>query len=300
MMSDDEENQFPGFQDVTTKELVKQMADQNKRLLQLLERLSTQPAASASNPAPVNVQLQQRRPEQIIESLSSVIKEFSYDPEAGMTFDRWYNKYDDLFEEDGKELNDAAKIRLLLRSLSVPVHEQFISYLLPKRPRDFTFKEVVSKLKAIFGVQRSLFSKRYDCLRLSKNDSDDYITFASLVNRHCEEFELPRLTIDQFKALVFICGLQSPKESEVRTRLLSKLESEGSKSTSRHSSANASGCRISSTTLPWLKIHPLHRYKQLRHTNDTNRRSPAHLKVQSHRQTQCHPLLVGSAEQCTS
>lgn len=219
---DDQQKDFPGFKDPATQELLKQMADNNARLLQLLERLSTQPAAQTANPAPV-----QRRPEQIIESLSSVIKEFCYDPEAGMTFDRWYNKYDDLFEEDGKELNDAAKIRLLLRSLSVPVHEKFLSYLLPKHPRDYKFKEVVDKLKAIFGVNRSLFSKRYDCLRLAKSDADDYITFASLVNRHCEEFELPQLKIDQFKALVFICGLQSSKEAEVRTRLLSKLEAEG-------------------------------------------------------------------------
>lgn len=143
-----------------------------------------------------------------------------------MTFDRWFNKYEDLFRADGRELDDAAKIRLLLRSLSVPVHEKFTNYLLPQHPRELTFDQVVQKMKVIFGHQKSVFSKRYDCLRVVKNDADDYVTFAGIVNRHCEEFDLANLTIDQFKALIFICGMQSSREAEVRTRLLSKLESE--------------------------------------------------------------------------
>lgn len=211
-----ESDDFPGFEEIPTQELLKQMADQNSRLLLILERLSSQQTAPAAK----------RSAEQIIESLSSTIKEFCFDPAAGMTFDRWFNKYEDLFSADGRELDDAAKIRLLLRSLSVPVHEKFTNYLLPQHPRDFTFDQVVQKLKTVFGQQKSLFSKRYDCLRVVKSDADDYVTYAGIVNRQCEDFDLANLTIDQFKALIFICGMQSSREAEVRIRLLSKLESE--------------------------------------------------------------------------
>lgn len=218
-MSTDEENEeFSGFPEVSNQQLLKQMAEQNTKLLLLLERLSIPQASPAAN--------QKRSADQIVESLSSAIKEFHYDPATGMTFDRWFNKYEDLFRADGRELDDAAKIRLLLRSLSVPVHEKFTNYLLPQHPRELTFDQVVQKLKVIFGQQKSLFSKRYDCLRVVKNDADDYVTYAGIVNRQCEEFDLANLTIDQFKALIFICGMQSSKEAEVRTRLLSKLESE--------------------------------------------------------------------------
>ncbi|XP_053699045.1 uncharacterized protein K02A2.6-like [Sabethes cyaneus] len=213
---------FPGFAETPTQELLKQMADQNTRLLLLLERLSGQPATPA---------VSKRSVDQIVESLSSTIKEFFYDPAAGMTFDRWFNKYEDLFSADGRELDDAAKIRLLLRSLSVPVHEKFTNYLLPQDPRDFTFDQVIQKLKVIFGQSKSLFSKRYECFRVVKCDADDYVTYAGVVNRYCEDFDLANLTIDQFKALIFVCGLQSSKETEVRARLLSKLESDAGKET---------------------------------------------------------------------
>ncbi|XP_062713933.1 uncharacterized protein LOC134290755 [Aedes albopictus] len=128
--------------------------------------------------------------------------------------------------QDGRNLDDPAKVRLLLRSLSVSVHEKFLNYLLPSHPRDYTFDQVVEKLKTIFGQQKSIFSKRYDCLQLSKNEADDFVTYAGIANRHCEEFELQKLSVNQFKSLVFICGLKSAKDTDVRTRLLSKLESD--------------------------------------------------------------------------
>ncbi|XP_058456714.1 uncharacterized protein LOC131434084 [Malaya genurostris] len=189
------------------------------KLLLLLDRLTSTQAI----PEP---HVPRNTPEQIIESLSVTIKEFHHNPAEGMTFDRWFSKYEDLFSADGRELDDAAKIRLLMRSLSVPVHEKFLNYLLPRHPRDFTFEEVVKKLKSVFGLHKSQFSQRYDCLRIVKNEVDDYVTYAGIVNRQCEDFELNNLTIDQFKALIFICGLQASKDADVRTRLLSKLETD--------------------------------------------------------------------------
>ncbi|XP_062538134.1 uncharacterized protein K02A2.6-like [Armigeres subalbatus] len=44
------------------------------------------------------------------------------------------------------------------------------------------------------------------------------------VNRCCEDFELSKITADQFKSLIFTCGLRSSKDADIRTRLLSKLE----------------------------------------------------------------------------
>lgn len=197
-------------------EMMRQVAQQNNRLLMLLEQITGNQEATTQRSAP----------EKILESLASNIKEFHFDPENGLTFDRWFSKYEDLFRQDGRSLDDAAKVRLLLRSLSVPVHEKFLNYLLPSHPRDFTFDDVVAKLKQIFGQQKSLFSKRYDCLKLEKSEADDFVSYAGIVNRQCEDFELQKLTVDQFKSLVFICGLKSTKDADVRTRLLSKLESD--------------------------------------------------------------------------
>ncbi|XP_058456624.1 uncharacterized protein K02A2.6-like [Malaya genurostris] len=193
-----------------------QMAEQNSRLMILLERFGIQEGSDSGRSS--------RNPEFIIESLASNIHEFTYDPDNGLVFDRWYRKYEDLFLKDGAKLDDAAKVRLLLRSLSVNVFDRYVNFVLPQHPREFSFEETVKKLKGLFSIRISLFSKRYHCFQLTKNDADDFVTYAGTVNKHCEDFELNKLTADQFKSLVFICGLRSSKDADIRTRLLSKLE----------------------------------------------------------------------------
>ncbi|CAH8623684.1 unnamed protein product, partial [Dicrocoelium dendriticum] len=53
---------------------------------------------------------------------------------------------------------------------------------------------------------------------------EDYITYAGIVNRECERFKLASMTETQFKCLMFICGLQSPPDADLCTRLLTRLE----------------------------------------------------------------------------
>ena len=60
----------------------------------------------------------------------------------------------------------------------------------------------------------------------NKKDDEDYLTFSSVVNKHCDEFKLADLSADDFKCLIFVQGLFSTKYSDIRRRVLSKLESE--------------------------------------------------------------------------
>lgn len=68
-------------------------------------------------------------PEFLIESLSTVMTEFTFDLECNSTF--------------GNNLSDSAKSRLLLRKLDTPAHTKFVNYILPKQPVDYTFDEIV-------------------------------------------------------------------------------------------------------------------------------------------------------------
>ena len=61
----------------------------------------------------------------------------------------------------------------------------------------------------MFGEPDSLFSIRYNCFKLMKKQPEDYITFASAVNKECERFKFNDLNSDQLKCLIFICGLQA-------------------------------------------------------------------------------------------
>lgn len=163
-------------------------------------------------------------PEILMESLAKSMAEFTFDPDSGVTFAAWYARYEDLFTFDAVLLPEAAKVRLLLRKLNTPEHQKYLDYILPKVPKDFTFAETVTKLKDIFGRKESLFSIRYKCLQLFKKKEEDFVTYASRINKHCEDFKLSDLSANQFKSLMFIIGLKSDEEADIRTRLISKLE----------------------------------------------------------------------------
>nr|VZI45759.1 unnamed protein product [Spirometra erinaceieuropaei] len=139
---------------------------------------------------------------QSVDHIAGSITEFLYDPQAHITFDSWYKRYEDLFSVD-----------LAARTM---------------HGREVAFKDTVQTLSQIFGEQSSLFNTRFQCLQLCKRDSDDFITYAGIVNRECGRFQLGSLTEDQFKCLIFICGLQSPKDADIRTRLLSKVQQNNS------------------------------------------------------------------------
>ena len=166
-------------------------------------------------------------PEFLIESLANSMVEFEYDPNSDeLNFDGWFKRYEDLFNKDAASLDDAAKTRLLLRKLNTKAFERYTNFILPKKAKDVEFKDTVAYLSKIFNRQISLFNKRVKCLQLAKNDLDDYITYAGIVNRFCEGFELAKLDENTFKCLIFVCGLKSARDGDVRTRLLSKLETE--------------------------------------------------------------------------
>lgn len=164
--------------------------------------------------------------EKLMESLANSIETFHYDATTGYTFEAWYRRYADLFAEDAKGLDDFAKTRLLLRKLDTLSHDKFINILLPKSPKEYTFEKVVEMLTNTFGKQETLFNLRFQCLQMSKSDNVDFVTHAANVNRRCEDFKINKITSEQFKCLIFVSSLKSARDSEIRTRLLTKLDSD--------------------------------------------------------------------------
>ncbi|KER31390.1 hypothetical protein T265_02308 [Opisthorchis viverrini] len=158
------------------------------------------------------------------DAAAASITEFTFDALSGHTFDSWFKRYEDMFKTDFSKFDDGWKVRLLLRKLGTPEHERFTNFILPKLPRDLSFDETVRTLSQIFGDQTSMFNIRYQCLKLAKKDDDDFITFAGVVNRECERFKLSSMTENQFKCLIFLSGLQSSHDADIRTRLLNRIE----------------------------------------------------------------------------
>ncbi|XP_035899704.1 uncharacterized protein K02A2.6-like isoform X1 [Anopheles stephensi] len=189
-----------------------QMAQQQELVMQLMRR-NAPPSHNAEAPA-----------ESTQNFIARSVTEYVYEPDEHKTFAAWYARYEELFVKDAAHVDDAAKVRMLLRKLGTAEHERYSNFVLPQHPRDFSFKDTVSKLKTLFGPKETVLSKRHKCLRIEKARTEDIMAYACRVNRACEDFELKALSENQLKALVFVCGLKSERDIEFRTRLLNRIE----------------------------------------------------------------------------
>ncbi|XP_052891252.1 uncharacterized protein K02A2.6-like [Anopheles moucheti] len=205
----------------TLQLLQQQLAQQQQLLSQLVQQHQQQPQPPNPDqqlvPKPSN-------PELILEALAGNISEFRYDPEAGLTFESWYARYIDLFQEDASRLDDAAKVRLLGRKLGTAEHARFSNFILPRVPRDFSFSEMVEKLTVLFGKMESVLSKRFKCFNISKTRTEDLLAFTCRVNKACVEAEFSSMTEEDFKCLILVCGLKDESVRDIRMKLLAAIE----------------------------------------------------------------------------
>jgi hypothetical protein len=79
-------------------------------------------------------------------------------------------------------------------------------------------------LQNIFGRKDSLFSFRYQCLQVTKEDSESYEDYTACVNLKCVKFDIANVTPEDFKVLIFVKGLQSTQDSSALSKMLMKLD----------------------------------------------------------------------------
>lgn len=151
------------------------MAKQNEFFKATIARLAPQQRGEVDQPL--------GRAKWTMDTLAKSMSEFHYDPDNELIFQSWYARYSDLFDIDANHLDDAAKTRLLIRKLSTIAHTRFLNYILPKKPREMTFEETKSTLEKIFGRQTSLFNLRFNCLKVTKNETTILLhTLVSLID----------------------------------------------------------------------------------------------------------------------
>lgn len=113
----------------------------------------------------------------LMETLSKTLPEFSYDPENGVVFDKWYARHQEVFSKGGAALEEVDRIRLLLQKLNSVDHDRYVNFILPKTPPEVSFDDTVKTLKQMFAHQTSVFFRRFQCLQTRKRDSDDFVTY---------------------------------------------------------------------------------------------------------------------------
>ncbi|VDP74956.1 unnamed protein product [Echinostoma caproni] len=96
--------------------------------------------------------------------------------------------------------------------------------MLPHKPTDIQFLEPVKYPTQIFSARASLFHTGYQCLQVKKTQSEDFVIYAGRINLKADRFKLKDLSTDWFKCLLFVSGLQSSADAELRNRTLSQTE----------------------------------------------------------------------------
>ncbi|VDP10974.1 unnamed protein product [Heligmosomoides polygyrus] len=86
-------------------------------------------------------------------ALAGRIAPFVYDPDADLTFESWYRRYDDISNVDVTGLDERTRVRLLLHKLDAGSYERYSSYILPQNPKDVSFKQTVATLKDHYTVR---------------------------------------------------------------------------------------------------------------------------------------------------
>ncbi|KER20711.1 hypothetical protein T265_10803 [Opisthorchis viverrini] len=138
-----------------------------------------------------------------VNSIANSITEFTYDPEANITFDSWFKHHEAIFKFELKPKEDAYSACLLLRKLGTTEYTRYSNFILPKN-------------------MRNLSLETYECVKLEEIESEEYKTYADSDNIECEKFKSSTMKEDQFKFLILICDLQSHSGSDIRARFLSK------------------------------------------------------------------------------
>lgn len=84
-----------------------------------------------------------------------------------------------------------------MRKLSAEVYNRYASLILPQKTHQLNFNTTVAKLKQYFGRTQSQFSLRMDCMNMTKEDADDFVTHAGKVNKLVEDGRLQEMSNDQ-------------------------------------------------------------------------------------------------------
>jgi RNase H-like domain found in reverse transcriptase len=193
------------------EDLVEQLIKQNQLLIEELRAQRKQTVVSV---------------DQVTKNLAEQMTTFSYDPEAGLTFEAWYDRYESIFQTEIADWDSPSKIRLLMIKFSQQDYQRFSDSVLPKKPTELTLDDTIKLLKNIFGHRETRFALRHKCFNLRKDDSENFTDFAARINKHGEKFDVTHCTADDLKVLLFVSGLKSPQDSIILEKLLSRVDTQ--------------------------------------------------------------------------
>ena len=207
--------------------LVQMMEESKRREAQFLEESKRRDDESKRREETFLQMLQSLKTQTISQNtgadLVKKVPMFSFDPESGGTFSKWICRFEDAISSNGEGLPDEEVTKILISKLDTCSYSKFTDHILPRTPRDLRYDEAKTVLDRLFGEKVTIFRRRYEVFRSSIGE-EDYSSFSAKVNRMCEQAQLDKMTMEDFKCLIFVSGLKGPAHADICTRLLRRLE----------------------------------------------------------------------------
>ncbi|CAL1672928.1 unnamed protein product [Lasius platythorax] len=186
---------------------------------QLVEQLKTAGASGQVQNAAQGQVIQAYSAEDV---LARSINEFVYNSEENETFEHWFARHEATFAKSN--IDDKAKVIVLMQKLSQSDYKKLADRILPDKPTDLNFNDILKRLTEIFGQRESTFMLRYKVFQVKKKEGEDYDSYAARVNVKCEKFEVKKCSADDLKMLVFVKGLNKAQDAAALKKLLEKLD----------------------------------------------------------------------------
>jgi hypothetical protein len=153
----------------------------------------------------------------------SDIESFLVDVENPTLFDDWLRRFEISLLCSTPKISEKENTMVLTTKLSTDVFVEFRKCCLPKDVTDYSYEEVVARLRLLFSKQRSVFSDRYDCMRLTRDEGEEFMHLVNRCKASMNRFTFEELTKQQFDALILLSALKSPADEPLRARILQKL-----------------------------------------------------------------------------
>jgi len=142
-------------------------------------------------------------------------------------FEDWLKHFEMSLLCAAPNISDKYKAMVLAIKLSNGVFAEFRKCCLPKEVTEYTYQETVTWLRLLFTKQRSVFADRYDCLRLTRLEREEFMQFVNRCKAALKRFWFEKLTTEQFNALILLSALKAPSDEPLRTWILQKLNQDG-------------------------------------------------------------------------
>ncbi|KAL3092026.1 hypothetical protein niasHS_005976 [Heterodera schachtii] len=139
----------------------------------------------------------------------------------------WIERFSFAMDCSAPNATDAVKVKALMNKLSETAFSEYSKSCLPAKVTDFDFNQSTERLQKLFAKPQSVFIDRYECLMASKTEGEDFRQFVNRHKRLLNDFKFTSLKEEQFKVLMLLTALKSPKDATLRQRILSKLGADG-------------------------------------------------------------------------